>query len=239
VLIDSVVCWKWSKPGYRSKFTAHHVNTLRRMVERHYPHPHRFICITDDADGLDPQVEAVPIWDEWANIPNPTWPGQGPSCYRRLRAFSPEFESIAGKRFVSIDLDVVIVGDLSPLWVRDEDFLIWDPLMTGYRYNGSMWLMTTGSRPQVYQTFDPLRSPKLSNANKHFGSDQAWVQYVLGPDEQVWNAHDGVLGYKRDCVTKNRGRLPAGARIVVFHGKPDPWDLVAHRRSPWIKEHYR
>jgi len=236
-VIDSVVVWKWEKPGYRSMFTAHHVNTMRNMVARHYSAPHRFICITDDPVGIDSGIDVVPLWNDWADIPNPTWP-MGPSCYRRLRAFSPEFEAIAGRRFVSLDLDTVITGSLEPLFDRSEDFVVWDPLTKGYRYNGSMWLMTAGCRSKVWSEFDPRASPQQTHRAGHKGSDQAWMEFILKPDEATWTAKDGVLGFKRDCARQPRGRLPSGARVVMFHGKPDPWEAAATRVAPWILDHY-
>lgn len=237
--LESVVVWKWHKPGYRSTFTAHHVNTMRKMVRRNYPGDLRFICITDDPDGIDDGIEVVRLWDKHRDILNPSWPGSGPSCYRRLRAFSKEFEDIAGKRFVSIDLDVVITGDLTAVFDRPEDFVIYDPLMTGYKYNGSMWLMTTGSRSQVWERFDGKTSPQEAASAGHKGSDQAWMQYVLGANEAVWDRRHGVMSYRRDCRDRMRGGLPKAARVVMFHGRPDPWDKVAIARSPWILEHYR
>lgn len=235
----TVVTWKWKKPGYRSTFTAEHVNTLRSMVERWYPDPHRVICITDDPVGIDPRVQTFPIGDVYAELKNPTWPGVGPNCFRRLQMFAPEFGKIAGERFVSIDLDIVITGDLRPLWNRPEDFVIYASDSSNYHYNGSMILMNAGCRPQVWTDFDPERSPRLANAAGNFGSDQGWIQYCLGRHEAKFTIEDGIFAYRRDCLRRIRGKLPAGARIVVFHGKPDPWDRDAHRQSPWIREHYR
>lgn len=238
--VDSVVTWKWATPGYRSKFTSEHVNTLARMVRRHYERAGlRIICITDDPEGLDPTIEAVPIGDQWAGIRNPTW-AHGPSCYRRLRAFAPEFEQIAGRRFVSLDLDVVITGDLVPLWERPEPFVIFDPEMRGFRYNGSMWLMSAGARRCVWDRFDPVLSPQLTHRAGLKGSDQAWMHFCLGEHEATWSMADGVWSYRPHVVKRAASRLPKGARIVMFHGKPDPWDLLTsgELRTRWVREHY-
>lgn len=237
-MIESVVVWKWHKPGYRSKFDGQAVNVMRNMVARHYPHPHRFICITDDPTGIDDGIEIVPLWDDFKDIPNPTW-CWGPSCYRRLRAFSAEFEAIAGKRFVSIDLDCVITGDLSPLWNRPEDFVIYASVQAGMAYNGSMFMMTTGSRRRVWDEFDPENSPRLANAAGFQGSDQGWIGYCLGRKEATWSAKDGILAYRHDCLKKMAGGLPARSRLIVFHGKFDPWDPATQRQSPWIKAYYQ
>lgn len=233
----SVVCFKWAKPGYRSTFTAQHVNTLRSMVARHYPDPHRFICITDDAAGIDADIECVPLWNTYGDLKNPTWPDIGPSCYRRLKAFSAEFEEIAGPRFVCVDLDVVITGDLRPLWNRSEDFVIYASWKANYSYNGSMFMMTAGARRQVWDTFDPLESPQQASAAGMTGSDQAWIQYCLGKKEATWTVHDGVYSYHH--LRTKQWRLPADARIVFFHGPTDPWSEEAARQSPWVRKYYR
>lgn len=235
----SVVVFKWAKPGYRSTFLGQHVNTMHSMVARHYPEPHRFICITDDPQGIDPGIEIVPLWTEHAELLNPTWPREGPSCYRRLRAFSKEFEQIAGPRFVCVDLDVVITGDLRPLWNRPEDFVIYASDYVGNAYNGSMWMMTAGARAQVWEKFHPVESPKATKAARIQGSDQAWIQYALGPNEAKWTSADGVVTYQRHCLRFNDGRLPPASRVVLFHGRVDPWSTAARVRSPWVTEHYR
>lgn len=232
----SFVTFKWKAPeGYRSKFEGWHVNALRDMVAKHYPDPHRFICIADDPAGIAKGVEVVPLWDDYADIPNATWGDKAPSCYRRLKVFSKEFEQIAGKRFCVMDLDVVITGDLRPLVNRPEDFVMWkDPGMK-WPYNGSMMLMTAGARSQVWDDFDPATSPQEANAAGCLGSDQGWISYKLGKKEATWAAKDGVLSYRVDL---GRGpQLPKHARVVVFHGQEDPWD-EGPQHIRWVRENF-
>lgn len=235
----SVVCYRWRPvDGYRSQFGPETVNVLRRMVARHYQRPHRFICVTDDPAGIDPGVEIVPMWDDFGALPSPHG-GKNPSCYRRLRAFSPEIASVFGPRFVSLDLDCVVVGDLAPLWDRPEEFVMWgdtNPL-PGSHYNGSMLLMTAGARRQVWETFDPETSPRLALAARCWGSDQGWISYCLGPGEARWSKADGVYSFRND-LSQTRA-LPADARIVFFHGKHDPWHADVQARHPWVSEHWR
>jgi hypothetical protein len=234
----SVVVWKWHKPGYRSKFDGAAVNTMRNMVARHYPEPHRFICVTDDPTGIDAGIETYPLGDLYLDLKNPTW-SWGPNCYPRLQAFAPEFEQVAGRRFVSMDLDTVITGDLRPLWNRPEDFVIYASVQAKNAYNGSMFMMTAGSRRKVWDEFDPKTSPAASNAAGNTGSDQGWIQYILGRQEAIWTAHDGIFAYRWDCLKARRGGLPPNCRMVVFHGKYDPWQIETQRLSPWIRGYYR
>jgi len=233
----SVVCWKWAPaPGYRSTFTAEHVNVLRRMVARNYAKPHRFVCITDDAAGLDDGIDVVPLWDDFGELMSPHGRGN-PSCYRRLRAFAPEMAEILGPRFVWLDLDCVITGDLRPLFDRREPFISWGDTNPRNAVNGSMIMMDAGARPQVYTDFDPKTSPDMARRVGHFGSDQAWISFKLGFNEARWGIRDGVYSY-RNHIRPQRGLLPTNARVVFFHGQYDPWDDEPQRLA-WVRENWR
>lgn len=233
----TVVCWKWKPaPGYRSVFGPETVNTLQRMVARHYPRPHRFVCVTDDPVGIASTVEIVPLWDDFATVLSPHGP-KNPSCYRRLRAFSADIASVFGQRFVSLDLDCVITGDLRPLWDRNESFVIWGDTNPKTFYNGSMFMLTAGARAKVFETFDPRSSPKAASRAGCFGSDQGWISYCLGGGEAKWNRDDGVYSFRNDLLNK-RTDLPKNCRIVFWHGRHDPWGPFAQCNYPWVREHY-
>lgn len=237
-----VVTWLWRKPGYRSQFAASHVNVLRNMVARHYPHPHEVVCVTDIPNGIDPRVRVVPAWNDYATVPSPYGAHQ-PSCYRRLRAFHPDIADVFGPRFVSIDLDTVIVGDMTPIWNRPEEFVAWGETDPRSYYNGSMMLLTAGARSKVWTDFDPQRSPTLARQAGRFGSDQGWLSFCLGKGEPIWTTADGVYSYNVHLRPPKRAPgpvrpLPDNARIIMFHGATDPWSPAA-RELPFVKEHYR
>ncbi len=234
---ESVVCWLWKPaPGYRSQFAAETVNVLRRMVQRHFHQPHRFLCVTDIPRGIDPVVEIVPAWNDFATVPSPHGAHQ-PSCYRRLRAFHPDIAQSFGSRFVSLDLDTVIVGDLDPLWDRPEDFIAYGETDKRSFYNGSMLEMTAGARPQVWQSFDPKRSPLATKTAGRFGSDQGHISHVLGKGEATWTTADGVYSYNVHLRNKTN-TLPANARMVMWHGGRDPWGPDGQKLA-WVREHWR
>jgi hypothetical protein len=234
----TVVTFLWRPPpGYRSTFGGEHVDVLRRMVRRHYQGPHRFICITDDASGIrEADIECFELWGDFATVGNPSG-RKNPSCYRRLRLFAKNPGAFLGDRFVVLDLDCVITGDLAPLWDRPEDFIIWRSTTSGNPYNGSMWMLKAGARPQVWKDFDPATSPRATVAARLYGSDQAWIAHRLGPNEATWSPADGVHSYRNEI--QNRGPLPPGARIVFFHGKHDPWDRDVWSRHAWVRENYK
>lgn len=232
----SVVCWKWApRPGYRSTFGPDTVNVLRSMVRRYYRNDVRFICVTDDSRGIDPGIEVIPDWKDYVDVPSPHG-GKNPSCYRRLRSFHPDIAAAFGPRFVSLDLDTVIVSDLTPLWDRPEDFVMWGNTNKKTPYNGSMMLMTAGARSRVWTEFNPRISPKQSMQAGFFGSDQGYISYILGPNEKKWSTKDGVYSFRNDLQKSKT--LPSNARIVFFHGRHDPWSGYIQREYPWVKAHY-
>ena len=232
----TICTFKWKpKNRYRSTFGPDAVRVLRNMVGRHYQKPHRFVCITDDATGLD-GIETIPLWKDHADVPSPYGLHQ-PSCYRRLKLFSVEAEAMVGPRFLVLDLDTVITGDVSPIFDRPEPFVAWGETDKRSYYNGSMILMTAGARRQVWERFDPKRSPMEAKQAGKFGSDQGWLSHCLGKGEAMWGTEDGVYSYRVHIQSKG-DRLPDNARLVHFHGGVDPWMPCAQRIS-WIHEHYR
>ena len=250
----SFVTFKWKpRPGYRSKFGAQHVNTLASMLERNFKRPHRFICVTDDADGLDWGIETYPLWNDHSDLRNPTWP-DGPSCFRRLRAFSKDFAAVAGPRFVCLDLDMVITGDVTPLFTRTEPFLMFRTHIPAIPLCGSIFAMNAGEFSHVWERFDANPAKAIGEMQRagHRGSDQAWITHCLGAKVPGWSNKDGVYSYmelvprkkpRRGAIPHDlpprHSKLPENAKIVVFTGKPDPWDEEARLVSPWIDEHYR
>lgn len=237
----SVICWKWApRNSYRSTFKSHHVNTFARMVSRNLTIPHRIICITDDRHGIDSSIETVTLWEN----PVPTYGAfHRPNCFVRLKAFSKDFEKIAGDRFVSIDLDCVITGNIDPLFDHDNDFMIWGQTHDINPYNGSMWMMNTGSRSKVWDDFDPVKSPALARTKGFFGSDQSWMCYALGPNEKRWTTADGVYSYRNHIRNEKNisgvaNSLPSNARLVFFHGQYNPWDAEM-QKIEWVEQHYR
>lgn len=231
----TVVCWKWKQPGFRVGYSAHHVNVLAAMVARHYKKPHRFVCITDDPTGIE--CETMTLWDDFSTMQNAC--GQHlPSCYRRLKLFSKAVSSQFGGRIVSLDLDVVILDDLSPLWDQPHDFMGWRVVGINHPvvYNGSMFMFRAGKHTELWNKFDPTVSPDETKLYGYFGSDQAWISYKIAGSAPGWTQAEGVYSYPRE---QRRRDIRPGTRMVIFHGKRKPWDALTQAEAPWIAKHWR
>jgi hypothetical protein len=231
----TIVCFKW-KPhqAARTRYDAETVLVMRAMVQRWYPQTHRFVCVTDDPQGLG-DVEVLPLWSDFADVPSPHG-GKNPSCYRRLKLFDPAIASLLGERFLAIDLDCIITGDLTPIVDRADDFVMYGDTNPKTHYNGSLILMTAGARAKVWETFDPKASPRKAYQSGCFGSDQGWISYCLGGGEHKFTKAEGVYSYRNDI--KQMDRLPADARIVVFHGDQKPWTPQVQSQHAWVRTHY-
>jgi hypothetical protein len=227
--VISILTFKWkSDERFRAQFNSKHVNILYAMLKRNLDQPFRFICITDDNEGLRPEVEYFPLWG--SPVPTDRWGPKKPNCFRRLRMYSKEAQAWFGERILMLDLDVVILNKIDSLIDRPEDFVAWTK--GGTRYQGAMILHRTGTRTQLWEDFDPKRTPNVIRNEKRVGSDQAWVSMKLPDNEATWTPEDGIYSYKMHV--RNKG-LPADAKIVLFHGTPKPDQLS----DSWVKEHYR
>ena len=236
----NIVTFKWKKPktGYKLKnpleYDADHVNILYASVKRNTTLPFQFFCVTDDKTGINPEITTIDLWDKCKELGG---------CYNRLFMFSKEMKSIFGKRFVTIDLDSTIVGNIDEILNKPGDFIIntfYNTGSWGQIYNGGLMMMNTGSKSQVWETFDYNESPKLmasmKKEKKLIGSDQAWIQFTLGENESRFTPQqDGVYDFK--SLNESNNSLPSNAKIVFFPGKKDP--KLLRENIGWIKENWR
>lgn len=139
-----------------------------------------------------------------------------PQCFRRLSMYHPDAGKIFGDKFICMDLDVRIKGNIDHILSRDEDFVITKGKGRSNYYNGSMQMMKAGSRPQVYERFTQEEFNRASEY--HAGSDQAWIAYALGALEATFTEEEGVyLLYPQELI-KTGGKLPDNCRILFVPG---------------------
>lgn len=223
----AVVCWLWR--GWRPVYDAEHVNALARMLRVRLSLPHRLICVTDDASGIN-ECETAPLWDMPAmNQRKPQ------NCYARLRLFDEETARRFGARVLSIDLDCVALDELAPLITADTFRAVRGKSAP---VNGSMFLLSAGTHRHVWDGFDPQTSPAMIALAKHngrhiSGSDQAWMSLQI-PSPATWGPEHGV--YQFSELRGDRDLL--GARVVFFAGSVKPWSDECKQRTPRLYQEY-
>lgn len=226
-----VVCIKWG-----AKYPGEYVNRLAHAVADHLPVPHRFVCLTDMPDGLDPSIHVAPI--PAFPLDRALW---GAGMWPKL-CFFDDAMFPAGDVVLFLDLDVVILNDLSPfveLVAREGGLRIireWHPslvrlLPVAWRPdrggNSSVVGWIAGEQGHLLDRF--TRDPDAARAG--WRNDQAFIT-AHATGRAYW-PYDWCASFKRHCVwywpmniVMTKAARPDWARIVVFHGKPDPVDLV-------------
>jgi hypothetical protein len=102
---------------------------------------------------------------------------------------------LIGPRFVSIDLDVVIIGDVTEIFTQKEDFVIWGEHYRKSPYCGSFFIMDAGCRADVYDSFDIKAYPPKMNGRYPYGTDQDHICRCLYPREKMLTAKDGIYSF--------------------------------------------
>jgi hypothetical protein len=224
----NIVCIKWG-----DKYAPDYVNKLAAMVRRHLSRPHRFVCLTEDSRGIDGSIECLPLPDQ--DIPGLT------GWWHKLSLFRPTLHDLTGPTLF-LDLDLVITQDLGPFLDLPGEFCIirdW-----AYRskkvWNSSVFRLVIGEQAHVYQAFLD-QGPDTVMTTRH--GDQNFISEMT-PDAVTWPAAWCQSFKYHCCVPKDAvPALPPDARMVIFHGKPDPHEAVigTHRRykaAPWIADHW-
>jgi hypothetical protein len=235
-----ILCMKWG-----TKYGPEYVNRLYGMVRRHLRGDFRFVCLTDSDAGVRSEVQCLPIPDLALpeGIPERGW--------KKLTTFSADLHGLHGTALF-LDLDVVIVDAIDPFFDAPGDFLIIHDWKRPWRVTGnsSVYRFEIGAHPDVLETFrnthEQVRA-KFRNEQAYL-SDHLHQQHKLAYWPAAWCA-----SWKYHCVPRfplnylRPPAVPAGARILIFHGVVNPPDALAGRSNgnwraakpaPWIAAHW-
>lgn len=189
-----------------SKYGADDVNRLARSIRRHAARPVDIVCFTDDASGvIEAGVVLLPAdrmligwwWKVWL--------------------FS------LGVPFLFLDLDCVVVGDVTSLHMPAPLTILKDPWQPGL--NSSV-MSTDGSLSRMWHEFTPEVMAELHG-------DQDWITRQA-PNPALYRP--GLCrSFKADM--QGLDRPPADCRLVYFHGRPKPAQALA-AGADWIGEEW-
>lgn len=228
-----------------------YVNKLHSMVSRHLSRPFRFVCLTDDATGIHSGIEVKPIpavgFDQFDQRQPWTF-GHG---WLKLTSFADPLYDLTG-RTLFLDLDIVIVDSLDPFFDQPGEFVVikeWDK--TDGTGNTSCYLYTIGAHADALEHLKTGYPQSIADVR----NEQEYITGFLGRQGKVSFWPEGwCVSFKRHCLQRGlKGwfkppEIPPGARIIAFHGKPNPPDAIAgvsgkwYRRvlpTPWVAEHWR
>ncbi len=228
-----VMCMKWG-----ALYGPDYVNVLYRAVSDHLKVPFRFVCLTDNSEGLDAGVEHFPIPDMGLGAGKFAFGG-----WPKLSVFQQDLYGLRG-RCLFIDLDSIIVGDLQPMFEATGEIVVireWKRFADYFRkwqVNGAtgVFTFTLGSQSYLLEKF--LSDPEAATTD--FRSEQRFVT-AYARDMHFW-PHPWVISFKRHLLAApllNRFIKPkspeAAVKIVAFHGDPRPIDVVPDKGQTWGK----
>jgi hypothetical protein len=227
------ICTKWG-----NKYPSAEVNRLYRALQRVSPGPFTLHCLTDDPEGIQPEVRVWPIPDLPVignDVMNRGW--------RKLTLFSPAMRGQIRGKVLYLDLDVILLESLEDFFRGDTPFAVIRDykrfrrrnLRTG---NTSVFLYDAGRDYGVYDRLIEL-GPDVRQRfrnEQEFLTDVMWRLGVLA----YWPP-DWCVSYKYHCVPAFPFSLwrepspPPGARILVFHGRPKPAEALQGIGAKWYR----
>ena len=219
-----VLCMKWG-----TLFPADYVNVLFRAVSEQLAPGFRFLCLTDQTDGLDPAIVKAPIPDIGLTAAQIRAPG----VWRKLALFHPAVAALApGARALFIDLDMMILGPLDPFFATPGEMILLD---TGRDWRATepvqpstgVFAFTLGEQQQILQAFQAAPEKAMAEYRNEQDYVAAHARGVtLWPSGSVISfKRNLVRRFSRDLILSPR-RPPSGPAILAFHGDPRPADLL-------------
>ena len=216
-----IVCMKWGQ-----KFPPSYVNTLAAMVRRNLEPPYRFICFTDDGANLDPSIEVRPLPDMTleTSLPERGW--------RKLTILGNNLGNDLTGPALFLDLDVLILDNLQPFFDRPGKFFIiheWGFKDTVIG-NSSVFRFNFGEHHDVLEHF----VKHGEEVRRQYRNEQAYLSHSINR-KGILEYWDGTWcrSFKRHCMQSFPlchfvpPKKPQGAKIVIFHGDPNPDAVLA------------
>lgn len=242
---QTIICMKWG-----TRYGPEYVNRLAAMVRRNVSRPTRFVCFTDDATGVNDDIELHPLPD--ITIPERVaW-----TPWRKLSVWQYPLADLAGD-VLFLDLDLVITGSLDEFFEYEPGAYIaidnWTQPGRGIG-NTSAFRFPAGKYTNIFDDF-------VADPEAILGRWRIEQQYISDtiPEMIFWPAA-WCVSFKHTLMPRwpmnffKVAELPAETRIVAFTGKPDAEDALIGEwpgrslkqklykyvlPTPWIADHWR
>lgn len=200
-------------------YTERDVTRLHEAVHRNLAEPYRFVCLTDrPALG---GVHCIPLRQDW------------PGWWSKLALFSPStFED--NDRVLYLDLDTLILGDLSPLTAfagkgPNGRLIVLRDFYRPLHYGSGVMAFRGGQLVGIYERFKKESATHIQKSGPFWGDQQVMEQYW--PGALFWQdlvPAGTILSYKVHLMGQHNP--PPECSIVCLHGKPKLGDIDV----PWV-----
>ncbi len=231
--MQTIICIRWG-----TAYGADYVNRLHRAVRRNVERPTRFVAFTDPVEGLDPEIEALPIPDISLAA------GLKPGPWRKLALWCADLGGLEGE-VLFLDLDVLVTGPLDPFFDHAPGRLVLIRNWTQGREEGignsSIMRFEAGSAPHLVTNFEA----DAVAMSYRFDNEQIYVTRESRLPLSFWPP-EWCPSFKHDLLPRwpfylyRPAALPGSARVVVFTGHPRPDEaLRGEWPTRWYKKFYK
>ena len=201
----------------RKKFTTKHAQWIHKQFGQH-----ESVCLTD-AKHID-GVRTAPLLHSF------------PGWWSKIELFNPDHPILGDQDLLYFDIDMVITGDITPLF-QAQEFTMLSGLSFKNKPASGLMFIPCAIKKQVWEAF-------LANPQKHIDEcvvpenwgDQGFISSVTQPKEWQKELPNTIYSYIIDIATPTMlgydperstgmgtGVPPEGAIVVCFHGYPSPW----------------
>lgn len=223
--MKQILCIKWG-----TRYGPEYVNRIYAMVKRNITPPFSVICLSDNREGIRPEVivrDLPPLGCKY--------PSNSPGKWRKLILWSENLYGIKGVALF-VDLDVVITGNLDDFFsfANPDDVILMRNWVVPFERLGqtSVFRFPVGKNRYLLDNF--RRDPEAIAGRYRF--EQRYVTRKVKGGVKFWPGK-WVKHFRMDCLGFwafryfRPPRLPRGTRIVIFPSKPDPEDAILGRWS--------
>lgn len=229
-----ILCMKWG-----NLYHVDYVNVLFSACKKYITGDFRFVCLTDDPAGLAMGVESFPI-PEIGLSPIHFKVGAWP----KIAVFLEDLYGVTG-RAIFIDLDTYIGLPIDDMFCYPGEFVAIDSRPWRYK-EGPPRTMSSIFSFEI-GTLGYIARKLSADVNGNFSTyriEQDFLHAVV-PKITYW-PQEWIVSFKyhlRQPLIVDRFRAPhrppPGAKIVAFHGKPRPADLLGGYSGNWdLFPHY-
>ncbi|MFL2859381.1 MAG: hypothetical protein ACJ0BW_01425 [Pontiellaceae bacterium] len=215
-----IICMKWG-----TLYNAEYVNKLYNMVLRNSTTDIRFVCLTDNTNDINKNIETYDC--PTINLPSP----QKNWGWRKLSLFnsSNKLFNLTGD-WLFLDLDIVITANI-------DDFFTYKPelsfiVMKNWTQpkkeigNTSIYRFKIGSNTHLIDKINnnyELMFKKYSNSQTYISDNISTLNF--------W-PNNWCRLFKVDCIPRWPmnyfcvPKIPLKCKIIAFPGSPNPHDAV-------------
>lgn len=188
-------------------YKVQHAHSLLHTLKQHNPGAVLHVLTDFPLKSFNPGICPVPLQSDW-----PHW-------WAKIELFRP---GLFDAPVLYFDLDTIITGDVSGL--PCDKFTMLECVYKPGQLGSGVMAWDGRKRDQYLRVFNEFRkNPVYYSKTYHragYWGDQAFIRDHLGYKPMLFGPE--CRSYKVHCTK----RVPPGTKIVYFHGRPKPWEVM-------------